>query len=284
MQQVLDKAPMKELDEWDDFVTTRYKQDKSEEEFRNYKADANPGVTEFYRQNHAYQTLAFVLGKKAEYCSLRRDKKSIWEMAEFLNTLVDDSDPDTDLTQIEHLLQTAEAIRKDGHPRWFILTGLVHDLGKVLCLYGEPQWAVVGDTFPVGCAYSDQIVFPEFFAANPDSKVPEYQTECGIYSRNCGLDNVHLSWGHDEYIYQVTRNYLPDEAQYMLRYHSFYPAHRHGAYRHLMTGQDERMFEWVRKFNPYDLYSKGRERPVLSEVLPYYEDLVTEFFPDRIDW
>jgi inositol oxygenase len=284
MQQVLDKAPMKELDEWDDFVTTRYKQDKSEEEFRNYKADANPGVTEFYRQNHAYQTLAFVLGKKAEYCSLRRDKKSIWEMAEFLNTLVDDSDPDTDLTQIEHLLQTAEAIRKDGHPRWFILTGLVHDLGKVLCLYGEPQWAVVGDTFPVGCAYSDQIVFPEFFAANPDSKVPEYQTECGIYSRNCGLDNVHLSWGHDEYIYQVTRNYLPEEAQYMLRYHSFYPAHRHGAYRHLMTGQDERMFEWVRKFNPYDLYSKGRERPVLSEVLPYYEDLVTEFFPDRIDW
>ena len=45
----------------------------------------------------------------------------------------------------------------------------------MLCLYGEPQWAVVGDTFPVGCAYSDQIVFPEFFAANPDSKVPEYQ-------------------------------------------------------------------------------------------------------------
>jgi len=37
------------------------------------------------------------------------------EAAEFLNTLVDDSDPDTDLTQIEHLLQTSEAIRKDGH-------------------------------------------------------------------------------------------------------------------------------------------------------------------------
>ena len=94
----------------------------------------------------------------------------IWEAMEFLNTLVDDSDPDTDLTQIEHLMQTAEAIRADGHPRWFILTGLIHDLGKILCLFGEPQWAVVGDTFPVGCRYSDKIVFPEFFADNPDSE------------------------------------------------------------------------------------------------------------------
>lgn len=281
---VLNNAPLKELDEWDDFVASRYQPGKSETEFRNYAAEANPTVTEFYRQNHAYQTLDFVLQKKAEYCGLTRGKKSIWEMAEYLNTLVDDSDPDTDLTQIEHLLQTSEAIRKDGHPRWFVLAGLCHDLGKVLCLYGEPQWAVVGDTFPVGCAYSDQIVFPEFFAGNPDSKVPQYQTKYGIYKPNCGLDHVHLSWGHDEYIYTVTRNYLPEPAQYMLRYHSFYPAHRHGAYQHLMTEHDEQMFEWVRAFNPYDLYSKGRERPNWKEIQPYYEDLVAEFFPAKIDW
>jgi len=284
MQDVLNHGPLKELDEWDDFIAARYKQEKSEEEFRNYKADANPGVTEFYRQNHARQTLEFVLNKKREYCSLQRGEKSIWEMAEYLNTLVDDSDPDTDLTQIEHLLQTAEAIRQDGHPRWFVLTGFAHDLGKVLCLYGEPQWAVVGDTFPVGCAYSDQTVFPEFFLANPDSKAPEYQSRYGIYKPNCGLDNVHLSWGHDEYIYTATRKYLPEEAQYMLRYHSFYAAHKHGAYRHLMNEQDERMFEWVRKFNAYDLYSKGRERPNVKEICPYYEDLVAEFFPEKISW
>jgi len=279
-----DTAPLQKLDDWDDFVATRYRQGKSEEEFRNYTAEANPTVTEFYRQNHAHQTLDFVLAKKAEYCGLRRDPKSIWEMADYLNTLVDDSDPDTDLTQIEHLLQTAEAIRNDGHPRWFILAGLIHDLGKVLCLYGEPQWAVVGDTFPVGCAFSGQIVFPEFFAANPDSRVPEYQTKYGIYEPNCGLANVHLSFGHDEYIYQATRNYLPEEAQYMLRYHSFYAAHRHGAYGHLMNNHDQRMFTWVRKFNPYDLYSKGRERPKTDEILPYYQDLVSQFFPTQLAW
>src|SRR5437867_6612578 len=105
MKPVTDNAPLQQLEEWDDFVATRYRQDKSEEEFRNYKADANPTVTEFYRQNHARQTLDFVRNKKAEYCGLKRGKKSIWEMAEYLNTLVDDSDPDTDLTQIEHLLQ-----------------------------------------------------------------------------------------------------------------------------------------------------------------------------------
>ena len=279
-----DNAPLKQLDDWDDFVATRYRPGKSKEEFRNYKADANPTVTEFYRQNHAYQTFDFVIEKKAQYCNLARGKKSIWEMTDYLNTLVDDSDPDTDLTQIEHLLQTSEAIRRDGHPRWFVLAGFLHDLGKVLCLYGEPQWAVVGDTFPVGCAYSEEIVFPEFFAANPDSDNPQYQSKYGVYEPNCGLDKVHLSFGHDEYIFHVSRAYLPEEAQYMLRYHSFYPAHKHGAYKHLMNEQDESMFEWVQKFNAYDLYSKGRERPNIRAILPYYQDLVAEFFPDKIDW
>src|SRR3954452_14858376 len=276
--------PLSNIDQWDDFVEGRYKEGKSESEFRQYDAKANPGVAEFYRLNHENQTVDYVLGKEKQYFGLRRGKKTVWEAAEYLNTLIDDSDPDTDLTQIEHLLQASEAIRRDGHPRWMVLVGFIHDLGKCLCLYGEPQWGVVGDTFPVGCAWSDQVVFPEYFSSNSDAKVPEYQTKYGIYKPNCGLENVHLSWGHDEYIYRVTRDYLPEESQYMLRYHSFYPAHKHGAYTHLMNAKDERMFEWVRKFNPYDLYSKGLERPNFNELKPYYEDLVSEFFRDQIAW
>ena len=147
----------------------------------------------------------------------------------------------TDLSQLEHLLQTAEQIRHDGHPRWFILTGLIHDLGKILCLFGEPQWAVVGDTFPVGCRYSEHIVFPEFFPGNPDWNVARYQTECGIYEPGCGLDRVHMSWGHDEYLYQVVKDFLPPEALYMIRYHSFYAAHRDGEYTHLMDARDREL-------------------------------------------
>src|ERR1051325_43918 len=195
--------PLQSLDQWDDFVASRYKQGKSEQEFRQYSPEAQPGVAEFYRQNHAFHTVDFNRAKRDQYLKLNRGKKSIWEAADYLNTLVDDSDPDTDLSQIEHLLQTSEAIRKDGHPRWFVLAGFLHDLGKVLCLYGEPQWAVVGDTFPVGCAWSDQIVYHEFFANNPNSKVSQYQTKYGVYEPNCGLDKVHLSFGHDEYVFQV---------------------------------------------------------------------------------
>jgi inositol oxygenase len=281
---VLPNQPMHDLDEWDDFLEGRYKEGKSAEEFRVYDATATPGVAEFYRQNHENMTVDFVLGKEDEYFSLLRDPKTVWEAAEFLNTLVDDSDPDTDLTQIEHLLQTSEAMRRDGQPRWMILTGFIHDLGKCLCLYGEPQWAVVGDTFPVGCAWSKDIVFHEYFANNPDRLVAEYQTKYGIYKPNCGLENVHMSFGHDGYIAKVMQPYLRDESLYMLRFHSFYPWHKHGAYDHLCTAKDRAMLPWVLKFNQYDLYSKGHTKPNLAELKPYYDDLFAEFLPPVLAW
>jgi inositol oxygenase len=209
---------------------------------------------------------------------------SIWEAAEFLNQLVDDSDPDTDLSQLQHLLQTAEAIRADGHPDWFVLTGFIHDLGKILCLFDEPQWAVVGDTFPVGCAYSDKVVYPEFFSLNPDHKNEQYQSRLGVYDENCGLKNVHMSWGHDEYLYHISKDYLPEPALYMIRYHSFYAAHKEGAYDYLMDDHDREMFQWVKKFNPYDLYSKSPEPPKVDELRPYYEELIAKYFPEKVNF
>ena len=47
----------------------------------------------------------------------------------------------------------------------------------------------------------------------------------------------------------------------MIRYHSFYAGHREGEYGHLMNDHDREMLDWVRRFNPYDLYSKGAARP-----------------------
>jgi len=269
---------------WEGFVAGRYKEGKSKSEYREYDAKANPGVAEFYRTNHERQTFDYVLSKEKQYFGLTRDKKSVWEAAEYLNTLVDDSDPDTDLSQMEHLLQTSEAIRKDGQPRWMVLVGFIHDLGKCLCLYGEPQWGVVGDTFPVGCAWSNQVVFPEYFRGNPDANVPEYQSKYGIYEPSCGLENVHMSFGHDGYIAEAMKPYLPDEALYMLRFHSFYAWHRHGAYQHLENEKDKAMLPWVKRFNPYDLYSKGDSKPDPKQLKPYYDDLFAEFLPEKLSW
>ena len=286
--------PLGDLEEWEEFLEKRYPEGagprdgepskRSGESFRDYRAEARDSVKEFYRLNHRYQTLEFVESKKREFLGLDRKRMSVWQAMEFLDQLVDDSDPDTELSQLQHLLQTAEAIRRDGHPRALILTGLIHDLGKVLCLFGEPQWAVVGDTFPVGCAFSERIVFSEFFADNPDAKDPRYSTRLGIYEEGCGLDKVHLSWGHDEYLYHVVKDRLPDEALYPIRYHSFYPCHREREYEFLMDERDREGFEWVRKFNPYDLYSKDDQPPKVDELRPFYEDLIEEFLPGELCW
>lgn len=281
--------PLESLDEWEDDLLERYPEEGEGKnifgkEFRNYEDPARDSVREFYRQNHMHQTLEFAQGKKADYGRLNRREMGIWEACEYLNELVDESDPDTDLSQLEHLLQTSEAIRADGHPDWFVLAGLCHDLGKILCLWEEPQWAVVGDTFPLGCAFSDKVVYPEFFELNSDSKVPAYSTKCGIYEEGCGLDNVTMSWGHDEYIYMTAGKYLPKEAQYMLRYHSFYAAHREGAYQHLMNDQDREMFKWVRAFNPYDLYSKADSEPDVEALKPLYMEMIGKYFPEKLKW
>lgn len=278
--------PLQSIEQWEDDVLKRYPEEgqpaKAKEEFRNYETPGRDTVREFYRLNHKYQTYDFVQEKKKEFLQFNRKEMPVWNAMEFLNTLVDDSDPDIDLDQLQHLLQTAEAIRADGHPDWFVLTGFIHDMGKVLCLFGEAQWAVVGDTFPVGCQFSDKIVYPEFFKDNPDINDERYNTKYGVYKPNCGLDNVHMSWGHDEYLYHITKDYLPEPALYMIRYHSFYSQHREHAYEHLMNDHDREMFEWVKKFNPYDLYSKSPNPPVVSELKSYYEDLIAKYLPATI--
>ena len=289
MARDISQGPLESLDLWEDDLLERYpeKDDfngKKKDEFRNYDEPPRDTVREFYRLNHLYQTLEFAQAKRDEYGKLARKEMGVWEACEYLNELVDDSDPDTEMSQIEHLLQTSEAIRADGHPRWFILAGLIHDLGKILCFNEEPQWAVVGDTFPLGCQFSDKVVFPEFFEQNPDSQIPEYQTKFGIYEEGCGLDKVTMSWGHDEYMYTVAKDYMPEEALYMLRYHSFYAQHREHAYDHLMNDHDREMFKWVKAFNPYDLYSKADQPPNVKELKPFYTDLIAEYFPEKIRW
>ncbi|KAI0641458.1 myo-inositol oxygenase [Trametes meyenii] len=270
--------------QWDE--ASKFDAQKDKNAFRQYE-EACDRVKNFYREQHEKQTVEFNVRVRAEHKRTVHARMGIWEAMEKLNTLVDDSDPDTSLSQIEHLLQTAEAIRRDGKPEWMQVAGLVHDLGKLLYFFGsEGQWDVVGDTFVVGCKFSEKIIYPETFANNPDSKDPVYSTEYGVYSPHCGLENVMLSWGHDEYLYHVLKKQssLPMDALYMIRYHSFYPWHREGAYSHLTNAEDLRALEAVRAFNPYDLYSKSDEPVSVEKVKPYYQSLIAKYFPDVIEW
>jgi inositol oxygenase len=238
------------------------------------------------------------------------------DCAELLNEVVDDSDPDLDLpqvtaadltlssctvsadsflshalrSQIQHLLQTAEACRK-LHPDkpWFHLAGFMHDIGKILAhpdFGSQAQWAVVGDTHPVGCAFDPSIVYSSAFESNPDAHDARYTTPCGIYQAQCGLDAVTMSWGHDEYAYQVMLGNgctLPPEAHAIVRFHSFYAWHRDGAYKHLCNDTtDVAALAWVQEFNRCDLYSKSIETVDVDAVKPYYVSLARKYFPTEV--
>ncbi|KAK5996660.1 Inositol oxygenase 1 [Cladobotryum mycophilum] len=268
---------------------SKFDADKDKTNFRQYE-DACDRVKNFYKEQHEKQTVAYNLAARNRFhnASRVRPEMTIWQAMEKLNTLVDESDPDTSLSQIEHLLQSAEAIRRDGKPRWMQCVGLVHDLGKLMLFFDDlktqGQWDVVGDTFPVGCAYDKRIILPETFTGNPDFRDPVYSTKHGIYTPGCGLDNLMMSWGHDEYLYLVLRDQstLPREALAMVRYHSFYSWHREGAYHEFMCERDWDMLRAVQAFNPYDLYSKSDGVPTVEELKPYYMELIDEFFPQKV--
>ncbi|RZK98846.1 MAG: inositol oxygenase, partial [Pedobacter sp.] len=97
--------PLASLEEWEDDVLQRYPEPdsiataKTTDEYRNYEEPGRDTVKEFYRLNHTYQTYDFVQEKRNNYLKFDKKEMPIWEAFQFLNQLVDDSDPDTDLDQ-----------------------------------------------------------------------------------------------------------------------------------------------------------------------------------------
>ena len=152
-----------------------------------------------YKSMYKNQSYDFVVTKLAKYNKLGRAKFSIKEVLKMMDDFIDPSDPDVDLPNSIHSYQTAERIRKKYPTNYeFQICGLIHDLGKILFKFGEPSWAVVGDTYVVGCKFPKCIVYYDDLVANPDFKNPKYNTELGIYKANCGIENLKISFGHDE--------------------------------------------------------------------------------------
>ena len=94
-----------------------------------------------------------------------------------------------------------------------------------------------------------------------------------------------MSWGHDEYLYHVVKDYLPDEGLAMIRYHSFYA----GAPRGGVRAPDERprprdvgVGPSVQPVRP--LLQGARAARRRRRCRPYYEDLIAEFFPPQLAW
>jgi inositol oxygenase len=277
--------------------TLLFTAEKAQEEFRNYTDSARQDVVSMtYLNNHVNQTHEFVERMHAQYSTFNKARMTVWEALSCLDQIVDDSDPDTDNSQLKHAFQTAETLREQFPGiEWMPLVGLIHDLGKVLVLPqfgGLVQWAAVGDTFPVGCAHSDRIVRSDFFQFNPDVNDKVFSSTYGIYQPNCGLDNLFMSWGHDEYMFMVCQHNncrIPLQGLNVIRFHSFYPWHKEQAYEHLMQDSDYELRNLVHKFSTCDLYSKAHEihsDEVIEHTLkPYYQSLIEKYFPEPVlEW
>lgn len=266
-------------------------------EFRNYEDSARQSdVERTYTEMHINQSVAFGEKQRSNWLKFDKGQFTAMEMLAMLDNLVDESDPDNDLPNSIHDFQTAERIRKEWPEEdWFHLVGLLHDMGKVMALPevaktdALPQWAVVGDTFPVGCAYDESaIVFPESLKQNVDYNHPIHSTKNGIYKPGCGISNLMMSWGHDEYMYQMLKENgctIPQKGLNMIRLHSCYPWHGKRAYTHFEVPEDLETLKWVKEFNKFDLYSKGDEIPDVAALMPYYQKLCEKYnVGGRLRW
>lgn len=259
------------------------------ETLRYYTQDSDQYV--FYKNQHKHQTLEKVKELRKKYEKLDNAEFSMTRALRLMDDFVDPSDPDVDLPNSHHAYQTAERIRKT-HPnnKALQVTGLIHDLGKVLFKFNEPNYYVVGDTYVLGCEFPKNIVFRETLNECQDNMDSSLNTKLGIYKKNCGLNNLFLAYGHDEYLYQVLKNNkshsLPEKYWDIIRYHSFYPWHTGGEYKHFMNGdKDQTILINVNNFNQFDLYSKEDDDFRLSdEIIEYYDDLLVEFFPEDLKW
>ncbi|XP_045609340.2 inositol oxygenase isoform X2 [Procambarus clarkii] len=266
---------------------------KSGWEFRRFPEDSGhphmQQVKQTYLSMHTHQCVDYVQSKHIQWGLFNKFEATVFEALEKLNDLIDESDPDVTIPNIVHAYQTAERLR-EAYPNddWLHLTGLIHDLGKIMTFYGEPQWSTVGDTFAVGCKFPESIVYRHTtFHKNPDLNNPKFNTKYGMYEPNCGLQNIYISWGHDEYMYRVLKHNkctLPDEAFYIIRFHSFYPWHTGGDYMHLCDNRDLEMLPWIKEFNKFDLYTKKEEIPNVEELKPYYQSLIDKYCPGKLNW
>lgn len=264
---------------------------KAKEEFRDY-VTGDEAILAVVRDNYykmrTRQTVDYVTRMRQQYLTFDRPMMP-WDAILELQAFVDLSDPDITLPNVVHLLQSAEGMREDGRPDWMQLVGLIHDLGKVMFLWGKDedgtslqnQWGLVGDIFLVGCKLPDTCIYKEFNEQNPDMDDPRYNTELGMYTEGCGLDNCLTAWGHDEYLYQVLKNHpdnkIPEEGMAMIRYHSFYPWHTGGSYSKLENDLDKKRKEWVLDFNQYDLYTKCTRTFDMEEVKAYYLPIIEKY-------
>lgn len=200
---------------------------------------------------HDAQTAETVAALRRKYAAPVFGRVSPWSLIEKLAQCVDPTDQRLyGVSQQMHILQMIDAMEAEGTAtEEMILVTLVHDLGKVLLLTGEPPENVVCMNKPV--------------------------TVC---EPGGGLRDCVFQWNHDEFAYSRLKEYLPDGLAWLVRYHSILP----DACEPYMDARDREYNE--RYLRPFARYDQGTKSPLNlpQRRLADYRQVVERALPASI--
>jgi inositol oxygenase len=168
------------------------KSDKDVTKFRDFNGATNtvvPRLRQQYKWMREKSTVAFYDRMIDKFGKFDHATWTIREAFDALGDFRDALEPDLELPNFVHGLQTAEGMRQAGMEDWLVLVGLLHDMGKIMFVWGDgedgmdgsltgPQWALGGDTWVVGCAIPDSVVFSDLNSCSPDMTLSQYRYSC----------------------------------------------------------------------------------------------------------
>ena len=128
----------------------------------------------------------------------------------------------------------------------------MHDIGKLLSLFGEDDWNVDG--------LNELILTP------------------GVAGG--GIDQVTTNWNHDEFGWAKMRRWVPRDVAFAIRYHSFVPLVE-GKLDDRLTAEEASWMWRVRMLYEYDHKTKSCMHAPRVEMTEAHR-VIAAFLPPRI--
>lgn len=175
----------------------------------------------------------------ARYARGRNMRMTMWDALQQLRLI--ESDCDT------RGLALAQSLQKNGHDDNWVALGLIHNLGKIMFLFGRDDdgtsaaapWAVLGDTYVTDCSL-------------PKANTP-VDVQDSVDGSGVGLANVTCSFNRDEYLHQAlernrAKHKLSQECIDIARVQSLRAWHTGEAYTELEDDRDRKLKPQVQLF------------------------------------
>ena len=154
------------------------------------------------------------------------------------------------MSQLTHQLQLVEMMEKDGLDEHFLITGLIHDLGKLLIKFGDED--------PINVEAAGK-------------KIPLYG------DAGAGLLNCTFRWDHGDFAYMRFKAHAPAEVSWLVRHHSIDIE----ACEPFMDARDREYTE--RLLRPFVAYDNRKDLYALpKKQLEDYRPLIDRMFPNEI--